>query len=868
MDHDQSDPQSISPPSSKFLDVWVRTSPYLRSALMLIVFFGALWVLHHEFNSIKAKDVADSFHALPHVAVLAALTLTVANYVVMMGYDWLAIKLIRHPVSNRQVAIASFLSYAFSNSLGSVFGGTPIRFRLYSAWGLSVPEIIRLIFFISFAFWIGLLSLSGILFVAYPFEIPARFNFPIANSRPLGFVLLGLACTLFGSCLVLRKPLQFLAINFQPPPLRIAFAQAAISAVDFLLFSATLYVLLPADMAINFLPFASIFLLAIVIGLASHVPGGIGVFELVMVTLLPESSHPLVASLLAFRLIYYLLPLMIGVCWIAISSLKQNQPGAMALAGQAVRWTGIVGPRVITGSVFVAGLILLISGSLPAAEGRMALVRDFLPLPIVELSHFLGSVVGAMLLVLARGLQRRIDTAWLFTICLLAFGAIFSLAKGFDYEEAALLSLLLVALIPCRKHFYRRGHLLAPALNAGWIVAIFMSLGLLIWLMLFAYRHVEYQSDLWWSFAYHGDAPRSLRGLVGVAVVLTLVGLSHLLRPRQAPPPTATASELAEVAAIVAHAESTNANLALLGDKRVIFSADRNAFVMFGCEGTSWIAMGDPIGSEESADDAAWRFREACDEAGVWPVFYQVDEANLARYIEMGLSMIKIGEEARVPLNDFSLEGSARKDFRRAIKKGDEAGLRFEIATQPQVAQLLPELKRISDAWLAEKSAAEKGFSLGYFSEDYLRRSDIALVYQGERLIAFANLWIGANKQELSIDLMRYLPDSPHGVMEYLFVQLLLWGHAQGYAWFNLGMAPLSGVDSHRLGPLWNRVSSLIYRHGEHFYNFRGLRSYKNKFAPEWFPKYLASRGSFGLPRTLANVSTLISGGMMRLVRR
>ncbi len=249
-------------------------------------------------------------------------------------------------------------------------------------------------------------------------------------------------------------------------------------------------------------------------------------------------------------------------------------------------------------------------------------------------------------------------------------------------------------------------------------------------------------------------------------------------------------------------------------------------------------------------------------------MFYQVDEANLARYVEMGLSMVKIGEEARVPLANFSLEGSSRKDLRRTLKKGEEAGLRFEIVPQPEAARLLPQLKLISDAWLAEKSAAEKGFSLGYFSEDYLRRGDIALVYQGERLIAFANLWVGAHKQELSIDLMRYLPDAPHGVMEYLFVQLLQWGHAEGYAWFNLGMAPLSGVDSHRLGPLWNRVSSLIFLHGEHFYNFQGLRSYKNKFDPEWFPKYMASRGGLALPRILANVSTLISGGVMRLVRR
>ncbi len=835
---------------------------------MILVFAAALSLLHHEFNAIKLEDVATSFRSLSALAIVSAIALTASNYLVMIGYDWLGMRLVGHPISTKQIATASLLSYAFSNSLGTLLGGTPIRYRLYSAWGLSVMEIARLMFIIGFAFWIGLLTLSGTLFFAFPFEVPARLGLPITTSRPLGLVLLSLAIALFMSCLIVRQPLHVFGVNFQPPPLQIALAQSALSALDFTLAAGTLYVLLPPDVAVSFLTFTSIFLLAIVIGLISHVPGGLGIFELVMVTMLPQSSHSLVASLLAFRIIYYMLPLMLAVIGISASTIHQHRHKAIAVANHAVRWTSIVGPRVITGAVFVAGLILLLSGSLPAAEGRMRIVRSILPLPIVELSHFFGSLIGAVLLVLARGLQRRIDVAWLATVFLLGFGAIFSLAKGFDYEEAIVLTLLLIALLPCRSCFYRRGRLLAPSLDTGWMIAFVMAIGLSLWLIMFAYRHVEYQNELWWKFAYHGDAPRSLRGLIAGAVVFSMYSLSRLLRPYQAPPAIASEAELEEVAKIVRGSEPTSANLALLGDKRFIFSEDRKAFVMFGCEGNSWIAMGDPVGPQASADDAAWQFREACDEAGVAAVFYQIDESHLGRYIEMGLSMIKIGEEARVPLISFSLEGSSRKDLRRTNKKAAEVGLRFQIAMQSEVSKLLPQLKQISDAWLREKSSAEKGFSLGYFDEAYLNRCDMALVYQGDRLIAFANLWYGANKHELSIDLMRYVPDAPHGVMEYLFTQLLIWAHDQGYAWFNMGMAPLSGVDSHRLGPLWNRVSSLVFSHGEHFYNFQGLRSYKDKFDPVWFPKYLASPGGLAWPRVLANVSTLISGGVLRLVRR
>jgi phosphatidylglycerol lysyltransferase len=96
----------------------------------------------------------------------------------------------------------------------------------------------------------------------------------------------------------------------------------------------------------------------------------------------------------------------------------------------------------------------------------------------------------------------------------------------------------------------------------------------------------------------------------------------------------------------------------------------------------------------------------------------------------------------------------------------------------------------------------------------------------------------------------------------------MLWARAQGYRYFNLGMAPLSGLEQRRLAPLWSRTGAFIYRHGEHFYNFEGLRRYKEKFQPEWQSRYLAAPGGIALPRILLDVSRLISGGVMRIVTR
>lgn len=385
---------------------------------------------------------------------------------------------------------------------------------------------------------------------------------------------------------------------------------------------------------------------------------------------------------------------------------------------------------------------------------------------------------------------------------------------------------------------------------------------------LLAYRHVEYRNEDWWQFAFHRDAPRAMRATVGTVVVIALISAWQLLRPQRRLPEPPSEEDWADVTRIVQASPATVSNLAFLGDKHFLFSDDRQAFVMFGHHGNCWISMGDPVGPKSSADDAAWSFMEACDAAGVRPVFYQTDESSLGRYVDMGLTMLKLGEEARVSLTDFSLEGSVRKDLRRTKKKSLEAGLTFEITHKRNVPDLISQLQQISDAWLGDKTTSEKGFSLGCFNPQYLVRFDLAVVRLQERLIAFANIWRGADHSELSVDLMRYLPDSPSGVMEFLFTELMLYGRSAGYRWFNLGMAPLSGIEPHRLGPLWNRASGLLFRHGEHFYNFRGLRNYKSKFGPEWFPKYLAVRGRLSVPRTLVSISTLISGGLAPLLRR
>jgi phosphatidylglycerol lysyltransferase len=484
-----------------------------------------------------------------------------------------------------------------------------------------------------------------------------------------------------------------------------------------------------------------------------------------------------------------------------------------------------------------------------------------------------GSLAGVALLLLARGLQRRLDAAYVLTCALLATGIVASLAKGVDYEEALLLSIMLAALLPCRRYFYRQAALAVPRLTPGWIAAIVLVLVSAVWLGFFSFKHVEYSHELFWQFAVRASAPRALRATVGALIVALVFALSRLLRPA-APERALQTVPPAQLATLVAGARSTVAYLALLHDKEVLLSPSGQSFLMYGVWGRSWIGLGDPVGPVSEHAELVWRFRETVDRHGGWTVFYQVSPHELPLYLDLGLTLQKIGEEARVPLAAFTLDGQERKKLRNALNRTEREGVRFEVLPPEAVPALLPELRRVSDQWLTHRKTREKGFSLGYFDEEYLRLCPLALLRQGhpgesdERIVAFANLWPGAGREEISFDLMRHRSDAPTGVMEVLIARLMLWAKAEGYVWCNLGMAPLSGLQSRALAPLWSRLGALLFRHGGGLYNFEGVRLFKQKFDPVWEPRYLASPGGVALPRILASLSALIAGGWKGVVAR
>jgi phosphatidylglycerol lysyltransferase len=848
----------------------LRAGParWLAPAVGLTLFVVALLVLRHELHAVSYRELSDAVFGSSPSAILLAVLLTALNYLVLTGYDLLALRYVGRPLPTGRVMFASFVAYAIQYNVG--FGwvsGASVRYRFYSRWGVTPGELSRIVVFYTTTFWIGLLVLGGLTLVVDP--LPTLHQVPGHQaSRVVGALLLGLCLAYAVAAATRRGALHLGRLALALPEPRLVAGQFVLSLLDWVLAAGVAWVLLPSGRP-AFLLFVGAFLAAQLVAMVSHVPGGVGVFETLLVLLLKPALpvSAVLPALLLFRVVYYLLPLAVALVLLVGDEILLRRDQARRVGAAFGSLTAELAPRVLAVFVFVAGAVLLFSGATPAEHARLRWLERFLPLGVLEASHFLGSMVGVGLLLLSRGVARRLDASWYLAVAGLGLGILASLLKGADYEEATLLALLLAALLRARGEFDRKAAFFAGRFSPGWVAAVLAVVGASVWLGLFSFRHVDYATDLWWTFEFRADASRFLRASVGAAVALLAFGVSRLLRP--APPELCAPSPdaLAAVEAIIAGQDSASPHLVYLGDKAVLFDSEKRGFVMYGVQGRTWVALGDPVGPEECGAGLVRAFLERCDDFDGTPVFYEVSRDRLHLYADFGLAFVKLGEEARVPLGEFSLEGGEAKPLRQAVRRLERDGCSFRILDPPEVAARMGELREVSDDWLSEKGVSEKGFSLGFFHEDYLRRLPVAVVERGPHVEAFANLWPGPRRVELTVDLMRHRQTAPKGVMEGLFARLLLFGHDEGYRWFNLGMAPLSGLEGSPLAPLWNRMANFLFEHGESFYNFQGLRAYKEKFHPVWEPRYLAYPGGLALPRIVADVSALIAGGYRRIFR-
>ena len=697
---------------------------WLGPLAALLVFTGVVLILHHQLARLHAASVFEHLRSIPRRQVLAALAFTAVSYWLLSTYEVLALAICKRAIPYGRIVFTSFIAYSFGHTLGfAAFTGAAIRFRLYATAGVSAVEVATVSAFCGLSLGIGLAAVSGMSLLLSPEHAASVLRLRHDWSLLVGSLLLA-AVIAYGAwtCLA-RRAFEIRGWALRAPGAAIGLTQIVLGVLDLTLSAAVLWSLLPPDAQIGFIPFLGVYAAAVIAGILSHVPGGVGVFEAVILLTLPGvPADALLGSLLAYRAVYYFVPLLFGTLLFGSKEISE-QRSRLAWAQQlASLYIAPVVPQVAGALTFLAGALLLFSGTTPAVDERLAFLDQFLPLAVLEVSHLVGSLVGLGLLVLARALFRRVRAAYHICVWLLVAGVFASLLKGLDFEEATVL------IARAGGAHARAARLLPPdgdslgALHAG-VGGKHRRRG----------RHggVDRMSRLRHSTTPPAVvdvraamatrraccAPRSLVVVLGTAYVLLEHAAAGASATRRSRGPT----DLERARPLIAASDLTVANAALTGDKRLLFSDAGDAFLMYQIAGRSWIALGDPVGARRrrrAGVAAARDLRQARRPDGVLPGVRRAPVA-VRRPRARGAEDRRGG--ARAAVASFSLEGPGAR--RAAPVAPPRAARRRQLRGAGAAARRCAAAgaQAISDSWLAGKSTGEKRFSVGAFSPEYLQ---------------------------------------------------------------------------------------------------------------------------------------------------
>lgn len=806
-------------------------------------------------GNINTHLLKSEIHHLNIWLLLLIFVVTFAAVLPMVLYDVILVRILKTEVSKRELVEQSFIANSFSNLIG--FGGligAMLRTYFFHKLEGDKRKLLGVIATVS------LFYLTGISFLSWIVTIHYR-KFPLfADTKWLYFAVLGVS---------LYLPI-FLVIHIAKSgkdnqyklTLKSTAGLVIVSVIEwFAVFTAIVVLTKILGIQISFRDLFPIYIVAACAGIISMIPGGLGSFDLVFLWGMQDLHIPdekVLILLLFYRIGYYFIPFLISLVffvrlyWQRWNQLWNNLPKAIVQGLSHV---------ILTMLVFLSGLILLLSASVPGIMSRLRIAQELLSFPIINVSHQLSVAAGFLLLGLSRGIEYSVKRTYDLTMLALILAALFSIFKGIDYEEAVFLIIVALLLRMSKGQFYRESYVLTwgKTIFDVTIVLIVTSMYILIGYFnlpnakitipkkFIPYVIVDYR-DLFSS------------AIIGLIIALSILFIGYLISlPKKWNLERSIDHEQEIINHLSAYPGKVLSHLIFLHDKFIFWNSKRNVLISFQKYADKLIILGDPVGEKHDFSGAIEEFQEVADLHGYTPVFYQVSDDMLPYLHGHGFAFFKLGEEAFVDLKTFSLKGNKMKGLRTLKNKFNDEKYYFEMLYPPFSNTLLDKLKEISDEWLSGRK--EKGFSLGFYNEDYLNRAPIAIVKDEEdHILGFMSImYVYDDYKTVSVDLMRVQQSAPEGIIDFFFLSVIDWAIQNGYQRFNMGMAPLSNVGLSKFSFLSEKIAAQIFLHGHFIYHFQGLRKFNEKYTDIWEPKYLAFRRKSSLPFIMAQIALLIS---------
>ncbi|BCA85474.1 phosphatidylglycerol lysyltransferase [Enterococcus saigonensis] len=592
-----------------------------------------------------------------------------------------------------------------------------------------------------------------------------------------------------------------------------------------------------------------LYIAASVIGIVSMIPGALGSFDIMMILGLSNlgiNRETVIAWLLLYRIFYYLIPFAIGLVlffknlWTRIDTRYSGIPKQLTLE---------IFHKIEVAMLYFSGIMMVLMATVPQAFSEFKWLQHVNPFRFHIIVQFPSIVLGFSLLIMGRAIASRVKRAYFPTIILIVAAIIYTILIDFSLVAITFLSLILLITLLSKTELFREQlvysweQLTIDGIIIGGLTLLYLVIGIYN-LPTFPHHHRKTISfflfpseKLWFS------------GFIAILVItlFILLFVRYLQGKKKQPGEIFNEAKVSHI--LNTYGGNSDSQLVYLKDKNIFVyndGADDTVFLQFATYNNKNVVMGSPNGKKADFEAAIAQFIHEADVLGYLPVFYETDEDTVMILHELGYDFIKMGEEALVELDTFTTSGKKMKGTRAVLNKIEKNGFNFEILQPPYSADEMTTFKEISDSWLDGRK--EKGFSLGFFDEDYLQRGPMAVVKNSEgEIVSFANIIPTYTKEIGTIDLMRHHADkAPSGSMDFLFVNLFSYMQENGIQYFDLGMAPLSNVGQSRKSFIQERIAYLVYEFGSRFYSFQGLRDYKEKYASQWRSRYtLYSRDSW-----------------------
>ena len=588
---------------------------------------------------------------------------------------------------------------------------------------------------------------------------------------------------------------------------------------------------------------------------------GLGAVEISMSIVLTRMGYPsvnAVAITLLYRFFEFWLPLLSGI----IAFLMKINKLLMRIV-----------PALL---IFMLGIINIVSSMTPAIHERVFRLEEFIPFDAIAASNFFVLIAGAFMLLTAVFMLKGLRSAWWIALILSALSCIGHLTKAIDYEEAMVALFVFTGLILSRKQYIIRGN---PRLHTiGLWTAVLSVLAVILYGSIGFYfldkRQFGIDFNLWQSVGYalksfvligntglvpHHHFARYFLISINISGLGSLSFLIYtLLRPYFYREPI-DPEELERAKKLVSnYGRSAIDYFKTYNDKLIFLAEGLNAFISYRNAGNFAIALEDPVAdSKESMKQCIRMFDEFCFSNGLASIYYRVPEESLSVYRHLGKKSMFVGQEGVVDLNTFTLEGGKNKALRNAINKVLDEGYKSTIHEPPIKDGVMQKLKAVSDEWLSSSGRSEIVFSQGIFQWNELKNQTIITVENAEeKVIAFANIIPDFTPGEGTYDLIRKTDDAPHGVLDFMIVELFKYFKSRNFSSVNLGFAPMSGIsDPHNFQ---ERTLKFAYEKIKSFSHYKGLRFFKEKFFPTWYNKYLVYTNDYDLLQIPGSLSKVI----------